>query len=141
MGLFGANKVDPKKQVNEVNSVLRRETRAVERQIRDIERNQDKTKNMLKQNAKKGDKEACRILAKELVNSKKAVSRLYASKAQMNSVMVSIIQSLTMNYSDLTKKLNYYQFLAQYENSTSHNTNNWSCRKIHCCYEEHVITN
>ena len=89
MGLFGATKIDPKKQVNEMNSLLRRETRAVERQIRDIERNQDKTKNMLKQNAKKGDKEACKILAKELVNSKKAVSRLYASKAQMNSVMVS----------------------------------------------------
>ena len=89
----------------------RRETRAIERQIRDIERQQQKTTQMLKQNAKKGDKEACRILglyfnlvlmylypsndcfiiyfsAKELVNSKKAVSRMYQSKAQVNSVMV-----------------------------------------------------
>ena len=89
MGLFGATKVDPKKQVNEMQSVLRRETRAIDRQIRDIERQQEKTKNMLKQNAKKGDKAACRILAKEIVNSKKAVSRMYQSKAQLNSVMVS----------------------------------------------------
>ena len=88
MGLFGATKVDPKKQVNEMQSVLRRETRAIDRQIRDIERQQEKTKNMLKQNAKKGDKAACRILAKEIVNSKKAVSRMYQSKAQLNSVMV-----------------------------------------------------
>jgi len=62
MGLFGAAKADPKKQVNEMSQLLRRETRAIERQIRDIERQQQKTTQMLKQNAKKGDKEACRIL-------------------------------------------------------------------------------
>merc|ERR1712193_257772 len=84
MGLFGATKVDPKKQVNEMQGVLRKETRAIERQIRDIERQQEKTKQMLKQNAKKGDKAACKILAREIVNSKKAVSRMYASKAQIN---------------------------------------------------------
>ena len=49
MGLFGATKTDPKKQVNEMNQILRRETRQIERQIRDIERQQDKTKNMLKE--------------------------------------------------------------------------------------------
>merc|ERR1712131_191936 len=90
MGLFGAAKADPKKQVNEMSQLLRRETRAIERQIRDIERQQQKTTQMLKQNAKKGDKEACRILAKELVNSKKAVSRMYQSKAQVNSVMMNM---------------------------------------------------
>ena len=36
MGLFGASKADPKKQVNEMQSVLRKETRNIERQIRDI---------------------------------------------------------------------------------------------------------
>ena len=90
MGLFGASKADPKKQVTEMTGVMRRETRAIERQIRDIERQQDKTKAMLKQSAKKGDKAACRILAMEIVNSKKAVSRMYQSKAQLNSVMVDI---------------------------------------------------
>merc|ERR1711951_144805 len=91
MGLFGASKADPKKQVNEMQSVLRKETRAIERQIRDIERQQEKTKQMLKQNAKKGDTAACKILAREIVNSKKAVSRMYQSKAQLNSVMVSFL--------------------------------------------------
>merc|ERR1712168_1242448 len=90
MGLFGAAKADPKKQVNEMSQLLRRETRAIERQIRDIERQQQKTTQMLKQNAKKGDKAACRILAKEIVNSKKAVSRMYQSKAQLNSVMMNM---------------------------------------------------
>merc|ERR1712131_515369 len=90
MGLFGASKADPKKQVNEMQSVLRKETRAIERQIRDIERQQEKTKQMLKQNAKKGDTAACKILAREIVNSKKAVSRMYQSKAQLNSVMMNM---------------------------------------------------
>ena len=45
-----------------ISTTGRRETRAIERQIRDIERQQQKTTQMLKQNAKKGDKEACRIL-------------------------------------------------------------------------------
>ena len=101
-------------------TTARRETRAIERQIRDIERQQQKTTQMLKQNAKKGDKEACRILglsskylrwpfssaeivklifklfsAKELVNSKKAVSRMYQSKAQVNSVMVKAVELIS----------------------------------------------
>ena len=90
MGLFGAQKVDPKKQVNEMNGQLRRETRAIDRQIQTIEREQNKTKLEIKKAAKKGDRDVCKILAKEIVNSKRAVSKLYQSKAQVNSVMVSI---------------------------------------------------
>ena len=116
MGLFGATKVDPKKQVNEMQSVLRRETRAIDRQIRDIERQQEKTKNMLKQNAKKGDKAACRILAKEIVNSKKAVSRMYQSKAQLNSVMVSFSILFFWYFSEIL-----FPILDEYENSVGYN--------------------
>ena len=47
-------------------------------------------KRSLRESAKKGDKDVCRILAKELVQSRKAVSKLYASKAQMNSVTMSM---------------------------------------------------
>ena len=90
MGLFGAQKVDPKKQVNEMNGQLRRETRAIDRQIQTIEREQNKTKLEIKKAAKKGDRDVCKILAKEIVNSKRAVSKLYQSKAQVNSVMVSV---------------------------------------------------
>ena len=60
------------------------------------ERQQEKTKQMLKQNAKKGDTAACKILAREIVNSKKAVSRMYQSKAQMNSVMVRFLKCIVL---------------------------------------------
>ena len=88
MGLFGSTKVDPKKMVNEMSSGLRKEMRAIDRQILQIEREQQKTKAEIKKHAKKNDIDVCKILAKELVNSQKAVSRLHASKAQINSVMV-----------------------------------------------------
>ena len=89
MGLFGAQKVDPKKQVNGMTAQLRRETRAIDRQIQSIEREQNKTKMQIKQAAKKGEKDVCKILAREIVNSQRAVSKMYQSKAQVNSVMVS----------------------------------------------------
>lgn len=89
MGLFGTTKVDPKKMVSEMSAGLRKETRAIDRQILQIEREQQKTKAEIKKHAKKNDIDVCKILAKELVNSQKAVSRMHASKAQINSVMVS----------------------------------------------------
>ena len=89
MGLFGAQKVDPKKKVNEMSGILRRETRNIDRQIQTIQREQNKTKLEIKKAAKKGDRDVCKILAKELVNSNRAVSKMYQSKAQINSVMVS----------------------------------------------------
>ena len=55
-----------------------------------IQNEENKVKRSLRDAAKKGDNDVCRILAKELVQSRKAVSKLYASKAQMNSVMMSM---------------------------------------------------
>ncbi|CBY32551.1 unnamed protein product [Oikopleura dioica] len=90
MGLFGTTKVDPKKMVSEMSAGLRKETRAIDRQILQIEREQQKTKAEIKKHAKKNDIDVCKILAKELVNSQKAVSRMHASKAQINSVMMNM---------------------------------------------------
>ena len=53
-----------------------------------------KVKKSVKDAAKRGQHDVCRILAKELVQSKRAVSKLYASKAQMNSVVMSMQQQL-----------------------------------------------
>lgn len=49
-------------------------------------------KKSIKDAAKKGQMDVCKILAKELIQSRKAVSKLYASKAQMNSVVMSMQQ-------------------------------------------------
>ena len=55
-----------------------------------------KVKKSIKDAAKKGQLDVAKILAKELVQSRKAVSKLYASKAQMNSVVMSMQQQLGM---------------------------------------------
>ena len=49
-----------------------------------------KTKQAIKQYAKKGDQASARLLARELVRSRKAVSRLHTSKAQLNSVSMQL---------------------------------------------------
>jgi len=100
MGLFGQDKKkDPKEQVREWSRKMRQEMRSLDRQILSIQREQEKVKRQIKDAAKKNDKDVCRILAKELVQSRKAVSKLYASKAQINSVI------LNMNHQVATVRL------------------------------------
>lgn len=68
----------------------------IDRQIRDIQREEEKVKRSIKDAAKKGQKDVCIILAKEMIQSKKAVNKLYASKAQMNSVLLSMKNQLSV---------------------------------------------
>lgn len=51
-------------------------------------------KRSIKDAAKKGQRDVCIILAKEMIHSKKAINKLYASKAQMNSVLLSMKNQL-----------------------------------------------
>ncbi len=51
-------------------------------------------KRSIKDAAKKGQRDVCIILAKEMIHSKKAVNKLYSSKAQMNSVLLSMKNQL-----------------------------------------------
>lgn len=53
-----------------------------------------KVKKSIKEAAKKGQTDVCKILAKEVVQSRKAVGKLYASKAQMNSVLMQMQHQL-----------------------------------------------
>lgn len=48
----------------------------------------------MKQAAARGDKDTCTILAKEVVNSRKAVKRIYASKAQLSSIELQMKNQL-----------------------------------------------
>ncbi|KHN87288.1 Charged multivesicular body protein 3 [Toxocara canis] len=95
MGLFGqGKKVDTKEQVRELQRKMRVEMRQLDRQIHAIEREELKVKKQIKESAKKGDRDVCVVLAKSIVNSRKAVSKLHASKAQINSVVMCIQQQL-----------------------------------------------
>jgi len=97
MGLFGKTRtLDPKDQVNEWCKQLRKEDRKLQRQVTAIQREEQKVTRSLKQAAKKGDKDVCKILAKEIVNSRKSVNKIYAAKANLNSVQMQMKQQLAM---------------------------------------------
>ena len=53
-----------------------------------------KVSKSIKDAAKNGHTDVAKILAKELIQSRKATSKLYASKAQMNSVIMSMQEQL-----------------------------------------------
>jgi len=95
MGLFGRSKEpDAKEQVQEWCKKLRKEGYQLDRQIRGIQREEEKVKRSLRDAAKKGDKAVCTVLAKEVVHSRKAISRIYTTKAQINSVQLQMKQQL-----------------------------------------------
>jgi len=91
MGLFGKTPApDPKEKVREWCSKLRKETSQLDRQIRNIQREEEKVKKTLKEAAKKGDKDVCMILAKEVVNARKSINKIHASKAHINSISMQM---------------------------------------------------
>lgn len=95
MGLFGKTpQKAPKEQVQEWCRGLRKEGRVLDRQIRAIQREEEKAKRSLNDAAKKGHKDVCSILAKEIIRSRKAINKIYASKAQLNSVEMSMKNQL-----------------------------------------------
>merc|ERR1711920_391881 len=73
---------------------MRGEARKLDRQINKIQREEQKVKQSIKSAAKRGDMSTAKMLAKEIVGSRKAVSRLHTSKAQMNSVVMQMQNQL-----------------------------------------------
>jgi len=97
MGLFGKSRTpDPKDQVNDWCRKLRKEGNKLERQVNAIKREEAKVTKSLKEAAKKGDKDVCMILAKEVVNARKSVNKIYAAKANMNSVSMQMKNQLAI---------------------------------------------
>ena len=85
--MFGKSKsADPKEQVQEWCKKIRKEGYNLDRQINSIKREELKVTKSLKDAAKKGDTDVCKILAKEIINSRKSVNKLYTAKANLNSV-------------------------------------------------------
>jgi len=84
----------PKEQCREWCSKLRKQGYLLDREIRKIENEESKIKRDLKDAAKKGDRDVLLILAKELVRSKKAKSRIHAAKSQINSISMIIQEQM-----------------------------------------------
>lgn len=95
MGLFGkSQEKNPKEMVQEWTHKLRKEGYQLDRQVRAIQREEEKVKRSLKEAAKKGDKDVCKILAKEVIRARKACNKLYTSKAHLNSVSLQMKNQL-----------------------------------------------
>ena len=59
-----------------------------------IQREEQKTIAMIKDAAKKNQMDVCKISAKSLVQSKKQKARIYASQAQINSIVMQMKNQL-----------------------------------------------
>lgn len=92
MALF--KKKEPKDLVREWQTKIRTEMRGVDRQIRDITREEKGVQKSIKDCAKREDLRSMRVLAKEIVSSRKTVARLHENKAQMNSVSMMLTEQL-----------------------------------------------
>lgn len=61
----------------------------IDRQIRAIQREEDKVKMELKKNAKAGNRDVCLVFAKEIVNSRKSVCLFY--KVTLSKLILLIL--------------------------------------------------
>ncbi|XP_018321230.1 charged multivesicular body protein 3 [Agrilus planipennis] len=95
MGLFGkSNERNPKEMVNEWSHKIRKEGYQLDRQIRAIQREEEKVRRSLKEAAKKNDKDTCLILAKEILRARKSVNKIHTTKAHLNSINLQMKNQL-----------------------------------------------
>ncbi|MCP9261610.1 Charged multivesicular body protein 3 [Dirofilaria immitis] len=92
--IWTGEKIDTKEAVRELQRKMRAELRQLDRQIHAIEREEMKVKKQIKESAKKGDRDVCVVLAKSILQSRKAVSKIHGTKAQINSVVMGMQQQL-----------------------------------------------
>jgi len=52
----------------------------------------------MKEAAKRGDRDVCIILAKEILHSRKAVSKIHTSKAHINSISMQMKNQLGKSF-------------------------------------------
>ncbi|OZJ03115.1 hypothetical protein BZG36_03372 [Bifiguratus adelaidae] len=87
-------KKTPEELVKKWRQEIRQQERGLEKQIRFIEVEESKVKKTLKQCAARNDAKTCKLLAKELVRSRKHKERLYTSKAQLSSINMQLNHQL-----------------------------------------------
>mmetsp|Transcript_23 Transcript_23/g.43 ORF Transcript_23/g.43 Transcript_23/m.43 type:complete len:214 (-) Transcript_23:765-1406(-) len=87
---------DPKELVRKWQADLRTEQRSLDRSIRDIQFEEKKVQKSIREAAKRGDLGSAKHLAKEIIQSRKAVSRMYTNKAQLISLDVALKEQLAM---------------------------------------------
>ncbi|EAY04434.1 SNF7 family protein [Trichomonas vaginalis G3] len=84
--MFGKKKVDPKEQAKAWKSDLRGQVRELNKQMRHIEMEETKIQNKVKTMMKQGHGDMVEPLVKELVQSKKAKSKILKTRTQLESI-------------------------------------------------------
>ena len=85
---------DPKEQVRSWQSKLRSEMRAIERQCRDIAREEKSVEKEIKACGKRGDVKSAKMLAREVVNSRNVQGKLYSNRARLLSMSNALTEQL-----------------------------------------------
>ncbi|KAF8822513.1 putative Charged multivesicular body protein 3 [Cardiosporidium cionae] len=80
-------------KIRELRMKLRGEQRKIERDIHGIKNEEKQVEAQIKLAAKRGDMVSTKILAREVVRSRKSVDKLLQCKAQINSVLMSVLQT------------------------------------------------
>ncbi|KAF0983233.1 hypothetical protein FDP41_010298 [Naegleria fowleri] len=95
MGLLDVfHKKTPEELAKEWKSNLRAEARNMDRNIRKIEMEEVKAKKNIKDLLRKGQEDGAKLLARELIKTRKSKVRLHKTKAQINSVILQLDQQL-----------------------------------------------
>lgn len=82
--LFG--KKDPKEEMREQNKVLRGAQRGIDRDRTQLDRQKKQLEIQIKKAAKDGNKQACVILAKQLVQLQKQDTRMIAASSKITGI-------------------------------------------------------
>ncbi|KAL1924264.1 uncharacterized protein VTP21DRAFT_7299 [Calcarisporiella thermophila] len=90
------SKPKPEEMVRKWRQQIRTEERHLNRQLQNIEREEVKVRQTLKTLAKKNDVRSCRMLAKEIIRTRKQKDRLYTSKAQLNSILMQLQHQMAL---------------------------------------------
>lgn len=90
-------KPSPQEQLRDWQRRLRQESRNIERQIRDIQREEKSVQKAIKEAAKRNDMGSAKSLAKEIVRSRQAVTRLHENRAQLNSISMHLGESVAIS--------------------------------------------
>ncbi|KAK5973110.1 putative assembly/vacuolar sorting protein [Trichostrongylus colubriformis] len=91
------NKPDPKDQMRENNKNIRRANRELESDRRALERREKELENEIKKLAKQGQKDACAVLAKQLVQLRKQKAKSVGMSSRLTGIGAQNNQMYSMN--------------------------------------------
>ncbi|KAI1610740.1 Snf7-domain-containing protein [Exophiala viscosa] len=98
-------KPDPQEQKRKCDSIIRKNVRALDRDITNLRVTEQKTRSLIQQSAKRAEKNPsqakqgtaeARLFARELIRVRKQAARLHTSKAQLQSVQMQVNEAFSV---------------------------------------------